>query len=75
MRLCNKATAHIGQERSIHQSLKGQLKITYVEVWQKTTKFCKAIILQFKKKLKNYIDRNVYIDTHDLSLGYFWRKV
>ena len=22
----------------------------YVEVWQKTTKFCKAIILQLKKK-------------------------
>ena len=51
VRLCNKATAHIGQERSIHQSLEGQLKIKYVEIWQKTTKFCKAIILQLKKKL------------------------
>ena len=26
------------------------LWLIYVDVWQKTTKFCKAIILQLKKK-------------------------
>ena len=27
------------------------LWLTHVEVWQKTTKFCKVIILQLKKKI------------------------
>ena len=32
---------------------KGALKTKdFVEVWQKTTKFCKAIVLQSKNKLK-----------------------
>ena len=26
------------------------LWLIHVDIWQKTTKFCKAIILQFKKK-------------------------
>ena len=30
----------------------------HVEVWQKTTKFCKAIILQFKKKKKSWALKN-----------------
>ena len=30
------------------------LWLTHVEVWQKTTKFCKAIILQLKKKSYAY---------------------
>ena len=29
------------------------LWLVHIEVWQKTTKFCKAIILQLKNKLKN----------------------
>ena len=31
------------------------LWLIYVEVWEKTTKFCKAIILQLKKKTKKQI--------------------
>ena len=29
------------------------LWLIHIEVWQKTTKFCKAIILQLKKKKKS----------------------
>ena len=29
------------------------LWLVHIEVWQKTTKFCKAIILQLKNKQKN----------------------
>ena len=29
------------------------LWLIHVDIWQKATKFCKAIILQLKNKLKN----------------------
>ena len=29
------------------------LWLIHVDIWQKTTKFCKAIILQLKNKIKN----------------------
>ena len=32
----------------------GDIWIPMAEVWQKTTKFCKAIILQLKNTLKNF---------------------
>jgi len=38
------------------------LWLIHVEVWQKTAKFCKAIILQLKKK-------NTRVDNHSFSKG------
>ena len=32
------------------------LRLIHIEVWQKTTKFCKAIILQLKKKKIRVLD-------------------
>ena len=38
--------------KSLLMSTSEYLWLIHVEVWQKTTKFCKAIILQFKNKIK-----------------------
>ena len=42
------------------------LWLIYIDVWEKTTKFCKAIILQLKKKKKN-LPANTR-DTGDMGL-------
>ena len=40
-------------ERSNREGTYVYLWLIHVGVWQKTTQFCKAIILQLKNKLKN----------------------
>ena len=42
--------------------------LIHVEVWQKTTEFCKAIILQLKNKLKN---KSAEVGCHFLLQGIF----
>ena len=41
------------------------LWLIHVEVWQKTTKFCKAIILQKNKKKNEYTEELHKKDLHD----------
>ena len=38
------------------------LRLIHVEIWQKTTKFCKAIILQLKNKFKKKSSSRIDID-------------
>ena len=43
------------------------LWLIHVDIWQKTTKFCKAIILQLKNKLKK--NRTGHGTTHWFKIG------
>ena len=49
---------------------KGKLCLIHVDIWQKTTKFCKAISLRFKKK--EWRGTNLALE-YTLSLTGFWR--
>ena len=51
------------------------LWVIHVEVWQKTTKFCKAIILQFKKKKAETSlcqQKSIYSQSYDFSSSHAW---
>ena len=52
----------VGFSRGIHV----YLWLIHVEVWQKTTKFCKAIILQLKHKLSLKKKKNTGVGYHFL---------
>ena len=54
--LCDRLKGRLGKEmggRSRREGTWVYLWLIFVYVWQKTTKFCKAIILQLKNKKQN----------------------
>jgi len=54
--LCNNLWCGMGREMGGRFKREGTyvyLWLIHVDIWQKATKFCKAIILQLKNKLKN----------------------
>ena len=63
-RLFNRLKSGVGREmggRSGRQETWVYLWLILVDIWQKTTKFCKAIILQLKNLKKNCMSSTEYI--------------
>ena len=68
--LCNNLEGWDGEEDGTEVQEGGTYVnpwLTYIDVWQKSTHFCKAIILQSKNKnLKKFFEKDLTI----ISLGY-----
>ena len=62
--LCDRLNGGMEREMGGRSGKRGtwvHLWLILVDVRQKTTKFCKAIILQLKNKFKSFINKNISI--------------